>query len=312
MKKTAIVLVAALVVLLGFWWWLSEREQSRQLGGTAKLATQVDTNTVDRFILMRHNQPKIVIVRDADGFWHITEPLQDKANVNFVRQLVQGFAQMKLHDVVSRRSAQWDVFEVNDLQAAHIQAFTGDQMTADLYLGKTAPDGVHLYVRKPDSDEIYTATGGGALAAFRTRSLSDLRDRSILDLDVTQIDSLEINDAGSVYTIARTDTMAWSIRLGSGSYKPADRAVTESVIQAYAKMRATGFADDTTVINWDKPIMMARSWELGGAAKKLEFQAGADGKTYWVRREGSPHVYKVFESAYKALKRDPKTLIQPS
>jgi hypothetical protein len=312
MKKTAILLGAALVVLLGLWWWMSEREKSRQLGGSAKLATQVDTNTVDRFVIMRHNEPKIVIVKDADGFWNITEPVQDKANVNFVRQLVHGFAQMKLHDMVSNRSAQQDVFEVNDLQAAHVQAFTGDEKTADLYLGKTAPDGAHLYVRRDDGGEIYTATGGGALAAFRTRSVSDLRDRTILDLDVSQIDSLEVTDAGFVYTIARADTMAWKIRLGSGAYKPADRGVTESVLQSFAKMRATGFADDTTVLNWDKPVLTARSWQLEGTTNKLEFQTNDDGKTYWVRREGKPHVYKVFESAYKAFKRDPKTLAQPS
>ena len=90
MRKTAFYLAALIIALILFWWWLGQREQIRQRGSTPEQIGFADSLTVDRFVLMRHNQPDIDLQKDSDGVWHLRSPVDDRANINMVRQL-KGF-----------------------------------------------------------------------------------------------------------------------------------------------------------------------------------------------------------------------------
>ena len=46
----------------------------------------------------------------------------------------------------------------------------------------------------------------------------------------------------------------------------------------------------------------------GGGADYIEFLPVEDETNYWVKIDGRPHVYKVFESAFKVFQRDPQTV----
>jgi hypothetical protein len=312
MKKTIPYLVVLLAALVALWWWLGKREELRQRTTLPGQTGMADSASVSRFVLERAGQPRMVLARDADGIWRLTEPVNDRANMNLVRQFIQGVSTMKFMVMVSSRTSQFAAFEIDDRQAAHLQAYQGDSLVADLFIGKLSPDGQHVYVRQAGKDEVYTATGGGAMAAMRTRAANDFRDRQIYNFDMAAIDSMDVSGEGVHYRLARVDTVSWRVQIGKGVYQPADPAVSPTVLRALGDLRATNFADDTTSLDWSKPILTVHAWMLGGSTETLRFLKAGDENNYWVKAEGNPHTYKVFQSAYQTFMRDPKTLVAKS
>jgi hypothetical protein len=149
------------------------------------------------------------------------------------------------------------------------------------------------------------------MSALRTRAANDFRDRQIYNFQVAEVDSLDVEGDGIRYRYARADTASWRVRVAGGPYKNADQPTAQSTIRAMGALRASGFYDDTTSIDWSRPLLVVRAWRLGGQVEKLEFLNIGEENNYWVRAEGNPHIYKVFQSAFQTFRRDPKTLAAP-
>lgn len=312
MKKSIPYLLVLLIALVALWWWLGKREAARQQGAVPEAAGFADSLTVSRFVLSRHNQPDLEFEKDADGVWMMTKPLRDRANINLVRQMIQGVSTMKLLVRVSGRSSQFSSFSIDDVQGARLQSYAGDQLASDLYIGKLSPDAEHVYVRQAGSDDVYTATGGGGVAALRTRATNDYRDRQIYSFEVADIDSLDVEGDGIQYRYAREDTVTWRVSIKGGPYQKADQPTALSTVLALGALRASGFYEDSTALDWSRPLLAVRVWKLGGATERLEFLKIGEENNYWARAEGNPHVYKVFQSAFQTFRRDPKTLVAPA
>jgi hypothetical protein len=304
--KKLIGLVVLLAILLGLWYLLGTRESALQRADVPENATQVDTNTVNRLVLERHNQPTLVFERDFHGFWNITEPVQDLANPNMVGQIERGLAQMKFVNLISEQSSKFTSFEIGDIQAAHVRAYADDQLQADLYIGKATPDHEHVYVRLEGSDKVYSATGGGSLSVLRTRDVDTFRSRAIFETDVTLIDSLDVQSSEANYRLRRADSASWQISIDGGAYVDAKAPVAESAAQAFGGMRASGFLPDSVEVDWSTPQLRIRAWLLGTRVDYVELTQVADEQNYWVRVEGKANVYKVFESVFKTFARDPR------
>jgi hypothetical protein len=304
--KKLIGLIVLLAVLLGLWYLLGTRETARQQGDVPERVTQLDTNTVDRLVVERHNQPTLVFQKDIHGFWDMTEPVADRANPNMVGQLEHVLAQMEFVNLISEQTSKFTAFEISDIQAAHVRAYAGDQLQADLYIGKITPDHEHVYVRIGGSDKVYSATGGSALGALRTRDVDTFRSRAIIETDVTQIDSLEVQWSEGTYRLKRTDSASWQISLDGGTYVDAKSPVAEAAANAFGQMRASGFLPDSVEVDWGTPELKVTAWLLGIDVDYVELTQVADEQNYWLRVDGKPHVYKVFESVFKTFARDPK------
>jgi hypothetical protein len=308
MKKFALLL-ALLAALLLAWWFLGRRESARQEADVPKVATQIDTNTVNRLVLSRYNEEQLVFEKDAGGFWTMVAPVADKANQNTVKQIERGLALMKYVDKISERESQQVSFQIDDIQASRLQAYADSQLQADVYLGKLTPDRQHVYARAFGSNTVYSATGGGGLAALRTRDRDSFREHAILDKDAAAFDSLDIHTSVYSYRIARVDSASWNIRIGTSAYRPASAAMVDGLVRALGRMRASGFRPDSAVVDWSKPDVVITSWLLGEPEVKLEMRTSA-GTDYWVRVTGRAYDFAVFESVYKTFTKDPKELLQ--
>ncbi len=305
--KKVIWLVAALVVLLGAWWFLGRREESLQQAGVPQ-ATSVDTLTVNRIILERHNVPSITFEKDAGGFWTITEPVADKANLNLVDQLEKGLAMMKFVNRISDRSSQHAAFQIDDVSALRIQAFAGDVQQADVYLGKVTPDRQHVYARLSGSDVVFSATGGGALAAMRSRDLDSFRSRDVLERDPNQFDSVDVRSGAFAYRLVRVDSSTWDVRIGASGARRASTAVVDGFLRALGRMKASGFRPDSVNVDWDRSDIGISAWLLGEPEVKLSMVA-APNASYYVRSTTREYDLAVFESVYKTFQRDPKEFL---
>lgn len=306
--KSVLALVALLAGLLALWYWLGERESSLQHGRTPDQVIQVDSNTVDRMSLARPNMPLLVFEKDFGGFWNMVEPIKDRASENMVNQMERALVKIRLDDMVTSRSSQHALFEITENQATRLKAWDGDELKADILIGKLAENRQHVYVREAGSNSVYTATGGGPLAALARRTTDTFRSRTIFDNEKALYDSVYVTGSIKPYSIVRRDTTSWSVRVGKGSAKEADPAPTEALLQALGHIRASGFADDSLQLDWAGNGLTIKTWQLDGTEDLIEIMKGAGENNYWLRVEGRLHVYKVYESVYKTFDRDPELL----
>ena len=304
--KKLVSLVTLLGILILVWYFLGRQEEARQQGDVPDQATEVDTLTVNRLVLIRYNQPDIVFTKDENGFWNLVQPVADRANPNMVRQIERGLALMKYVNKISDRQSQHASFQIDDIQAARVQAYADDLLQADMYIGNVTPDRQHVYVRPVGSSTVYSATGGGALAALRTRTIDTFRNREIMQSDASLFDSLDVRSADAVYRLIRTDSASWQVSINDGAYQEAKSAVADGVIRAFGQMRASGFLPDTVSLDWSQPALSIHGWMLGSEEEQCDMIKVSDEENYWVRVRERPHVYKVFQSVYKTFIRDPK------
>jgi hypothetical protein len=306
--KTVVILAVLLVALLGIWFWLGQRESDLQSGRVPEQVIQVDSNSVDRMSLERHNMVTLVFEKDFDGYWNIVEPIKDRASENMVNQMERALVKIQLQDMVSSRESQHSIFQISDVQATRLRAWVGDELKADILIGKLADDRQHVYVREAGSNTVYTATGGGPLAALSRRTIDTFRSRSIFDNDKSVYDSVYVQGSQKPYTVVRADTSSWDVRVSSDAVRPADPAPTEAMMQALGHIRATGFADDSLQLDWTNPGLSIRAWHLDGTEDNFSLQKVKDENNYWLMVEGRPHFYKVYESVFKTFDRDPALL----
>lgn len=306
--KSVLILVALLAGLLGLWYWLGERESDLQHGRIPEQVIQVDSNTVDRMSLERPNMPTLVFEKDFGGFWNMVEPIKDRASENMVTQMEVALVKIKLQDMVTSRESQHAIFQVNDIQATRLKAWDGDELVADIFIGKLADDRQHVYIREVGSNSVYTATGGGPLAALARRTTDTFRSRSIFDNDISLYDSMTVTGSFKPYTIIRSDTASWSVRVENGQIKDADPASTSAIMQALGHIRASGFENDSLQLDWATAPLSIATWQLDGTADRFQLMKVDGENNYWLRVDGRPHVYKVYESIFKTFDRDPDLL----
>ena len=305
--KKVIWLVLALVVLLGAWWFLGRREESLQQGEVPQ-ATTVDTLTVNRIVLERHNEEPITFEKDAGGFWALTEPVADQANDNLMKQLEKGLAQMKFVNRISERSGQHAAYQIDEVSGLRVKAYAGDVQQADVVLGKVTPDRQHVYARLSGSDVVFSATGGGAMAAMRTRDLDSFRSRDVLEREPASFDSVDVRSGAMSYRLLRVDSANWDIRIGAGPAKRASASVVDGFLQALGHMKCSGFRADSVTVNWDRPDITVSAWLLGENAVTMDMLAGPNAM-YYLRSSTRTHDLAVFESVFKTFQRDPKEFL---
>lgn len=306
--KSVLILVVLLAGLLGLWYWLGQRESELQHGRVLDQVMQVDSNSVSRMSLERPNMPTLVFEKDFGGFWNMVEPIKDRASENMVNQMEAALVKIKFQDMVTSRENQHALFQVNEIQATRLKAWVEDDLVADLFIGKLADDRQHVYVRMVGSNSVYTATGGGPLAAMARRTTDTFRSRSIFDNDVSLYDSMTVTGSFESYTILRTDTASWSVRVENGRIKDADPASTDAIMQALGHIRASGFENDSLQLDWANAPLTISTWQLDGTENIFKLMKVDDENNYWLRVDGRPHVYKVYESVFKTFDRDPDLL----
>jgi hypothetical protein len=307
--KKFLILIALLVVLLGLWWFLGRQEEARQVTDVPTGVTQIDSLTMNRIVLSHYNQPPIVFEKDAGGFWVLAAPMADRANANLAKQLEQSLAKMKFVNKISERAGQHAAFQIDEASGMRVQVYADSQLQADVYLGKLTPDRTHVYARLTGSDEVFSATGGGPLAAMRTRDLDSFRDRNIMDRDQASFDSVDVRAGATSYRLVRVDSATWNVRIGPAADRRANASVVDGLLRALGRMTASGFRPDSVAVDWSRPDVTITAWLLGEPEVRLDMMAAPEAR-YWVRSSTRAHDLAVFESVYKTFQRDPKEFLE--
>ncbi|MEM9829778.1 MAG: DUF4340 domain-containing protein [Bacteroidota bacterium] len=216
----------------------------------------MDTATVNRIVL----NPKggeAVTFNEADSTWQVSQGgVTAEADQQAVQSLLGTLLQLEPKRLAARSEEKWNTFEVTDSLGSRVQAYSGDNLLADVYVGKFSLQQMPQqpmqpgmppqqqprpkatsYVRLGNESEVYAVDG--FLTTSFDRQFNSWRDRNFLQLEKENISRISFQyPADSSFTLALTDSV-WTI---NGA--PADSAQTAQYLNQLARLTSSDFADD--------------------------------------------------------------------
>lgn len=244
MKARTTLILAIVVVLVGaFVWWDykkgtptdKRREQSRRL-------TDLKHDQVTRLELISTNQT--IVLEKQDNRWNLREPLAYRADSGAVNSMLDGleFAE-KTRTLSAEEAAGLDAHELG-LATPRLQvAWQSPTGRRALRLGAETPTGDAIYVQFEGQKEVHIVAK--YLFDRLNRSLSELRDRVVLDFDPATAQRCEIKNGERVLEFARSGSdpaNPWTL-VRPVNARADQRAVAELLSQL-SRLRVQEFVSD--------------------------------------------------------------------
>jgi len=194
-------------------------------------------------------------------------------------------------ELVARNAASHARMGLDSAQAKRLTVRGGDRVLGELLVGNQGRAYQSAYARLPGGDAVYLLDGG--LVPLVDRGVNDWRDRRIVSVVPDSIRGIEITRGRTHYALERRDD-TWALA-GGGAV---DSARVAQLVSAFGSVEAQGTAfatpaeaDSADFTRPERRVVLSGS---GGATlAALAFDSTASG--VWVRRDGSPTVFRLFQ-----------------
>ena len=183
-----------------------------------------------------------VITKVGDKF-SVTAPVKYAADENVAKQAFEALEKLEFGDTVSEQKAKHAEFEIDDAKALRVVARKGDQVVAELLIGKSV--GGNTLVRLPNKDEVWQGLG-----SFRynfDRDTTNWRDKTISKFAQTDIEKIEIKGKDGSRTVVKKEGKEgedkWSVVESSLKIDKLDNNVPTGIASLLSSWVANDFAD---------------------------------------------------------------------
>jgi len=179
---------------------------------------------------------RIAAVKKDDKHWEFTEPTGIDADSDEWEMLVSSLGQIEKGGAVSTSTdlAQYGL----DKPAVEVTAKLKDGRTVGVLFGSENPKKSDNYAKLADSPDVFLSPVSGS-KSFQ-KSLTDLRNKKILEFALDDIHSVRIEDGRNLLEFQKSGT-DWVVK------KPldvkADKEEITGFLSGILSARATGFAD---------------------------------------------------------------------
>jgi len=182
-KKTLFSLI--IIAVLALYLVIANNQGSQPVVDLAEFE-----NGLDEIIVSRQNSD-IKIYRH-DGDWVINEQ-KFPADAGQVSTMEKKLKELNVTDLISRKK-HYQRYELEADTALHVIARKDGKTVRDFYVGKKSPTYQQTYIRFPDKEGIYLASG--TLDTDFDKKLDTLRDKEILKIEKNAIESIWLTYRG--------------------------------------------------------------------------------------------------------------------
>ncbi len=230
-------------------------------------APQVPENPV-KFEVSR---PQIKLVMEKkDEQWRLTAPVDSPADQNALKNFLSDLNSLELYFPLTRREKTYPLYQINESSAIFVRVWHArSDQPIEWIFGKRAK-GTDLFVRLPDSPEVYLA--GNVRHWELTRLIKEWRDRRIVPLAAgEEMHDVQINNNGKKIRFFKV----------SGQWRKqgmaADPEKIHQFISALQKLKTDEFVDtpeDFEIRAWHLPSTRYTLLITLNTGEKLEYRAG--------------------------------------
>jgi Domain of unknown function (DUF4340) len=286
--RSLIIAVIVLAALAGVLYWSQRRKppvESAAVPPATPVVLKIDPSQVTEFSIKQKGLDPVTL-KKTDSQWQITEPKPYRADQEAVSAVLSTLSTLSADRVVEEKAADRKQYGLEQ-PAAEV-----DVGTHQLMLGDDTPAGGDVYVAVAGDARVFTVSSYTKTSL--SKSLNDLRDKSLLTLNPDKVSRVELLKKGQDLEFDRTKD-GWQILKPSAS--PADATAVNDLVRTLTNARmdltavATGYAQAT-------PVGTAKLTGDSGV-QTLEIRKIKD--EYYAKSSATEGIYKVDSSLGQAF-----------
>ncbi len=224
-----IIAVIVLAALAGVLYWSQHRKPAAESAAVTPSATpvilKVDPSTVTQLVIKQKGLDPVKLQK-TDGKWQITEPKPYRADQDAVTGVLSTLSAISADRVVEDKATDRKQYGLEE-PAAEVELGTHQLM-----LGDDTPAGGDVYAGVAGDPRVFTVSSYTKTSL--TKSLNDLRDKSLLTLNPDKVSRVELLKKGLDLEFERTKD-GWQILKPSTS--PADATAVNDLARSQRRDR---------------------------------------------------------------------------
>lgn len=202
MKVNGLGVLVGLVVLVGGYAIYDYQSEQSDIKKKSEKATLVQLNKDQISEVEIHNDQKIVLKRDTDG-WVLAEPLSDLADNAVVEDFIDGSLKEKSVDTVKEGDAiDWKVYGL-DQPRAEISFKTNSGNTAKVSVSGIKNYAGETYLRRNQDQQVLT--GGTMWMARAEKKVFDFRDKRLMRQSAAMVEGLSFQKGKDSFQILKKE-----------------------------------------------------------------------------------------------------------
>jgi Domain of unknown function (DUF4340) len=300
-RSTLIVLVCAILLGGGVYFYQQRQAKENSLPKeTSKPAFSFQGQDVTSFSLSHPAEPNQPTIRfeKHGGSWQIVQPVQTGADQSTAQGIVDQVAEARVGET-----------EPGSADRRKVYGLDPPQTTLELQLKNGARHTLLIGDKDFTGDSVYTLADNGqnvsllpvSLSTSASKSLDDLRDRSVLNIQSGDVTSLALkNPSGEISADLNKDQ--W--RLTKPGTALADKTAVEMLVSAVSNGKMTAIISEKPE-NLGKYGLVNPSVSFtvttNQGAKSTLIVGKKEGEEYYARDLSRPIVFRINDDLYKKL-----------
>lgn len=175
----------------------------------------------------------LVLEKSDDGGWFITQPIEDEIEEPLIEGFLRRVADFDIQGVLTAEPTRYEEYGVTPELGRQVE-LTWDGGNVEFLLAGLGENYQEGYVRVGRDPRVFYLA-----RRMPVNDLPDLwRDKRIVHLDPSGVESIEVRGSDRDYTIRRADKGGFSVEPGG----PVDSVAVSRVVLLYSMFRTDGFA----------------------------------------------------------------------
>ena len=290
-KKLLVLLgiLAALGAFVYFYEIRGKEERDKQESEQSKLVV-LNLDSTSRVALVRRNEPPVTLEKSS-GKWRLTQPVQADADAAAVQGLLQALA-----DSSSARTLEKPDLSRYGLKDPTVTVTLNDSgKSHTIRLGDKDFSGGSVYAMRDSDPNVFLVLDNVFVKA--TQSLTELRDKTILEFDSDAVAQIEIRRKTETL-LMKKEKEGWELRQPAGGR--ADSVAVDGLLNSVRYGRVQTFAQESLnelkKYGLDPP---AARVVLTSGDKKAELNLGEKtGENYYAYVPGRTVVFTVDKDVF--------------
>lgn len=270
--RSTFVLLVVLAGLLGYIYYFMKPGSQPATEQKARVFT-IEADKVEALQIKSSKGEASTLAR-TDGTWHLTAPIQAKADETEVSGLISNLASLEISRVVDENPADLAQYGLAPARLEVGFRTAGAKTVTTVLIGDKTATGSDLYVKLPAEKRVLLVPS--FVETTFDRTTFDLRDKTILSFPRDKVDQLDLASADLSLRVKKTGDR-WAIETPLAAR--ADQAVVDGLIgrMQTSQMKSIAAADATPeqlkTFGLDTPSLTAT---IGTGSAKATLTLGKD------------------------------------
>jgi hypothetical protein len=247
--KKEYLILAALIVSLALYVYFRQQDRTHY---DLPVLDEVPASEILKIEISKAQGPVIEVTRKDEGW--VLLPEAYPADSGKVSVMLETLRNLTLSALISE-SKSYERYGLGKEDSISVKAWTGEGLKRDLEIGKEAPSLQHTFVKIGGDDRVFHAREN--LKIRFNQTMDDLRDKSVMGFDSTDVDVIELHDGKTSLRLTRKQEP-----LGNGATQaswespegPADEAMVSDLLSALSNLKCRAFIYDQEKDDFKDPV----------------------------------------------------------